>query len=240
MEEFKDRIGGIEECTLLDYPNRIAAILFYKGCNLRCPYCYNVPLVTEVKPVSYLAKDVVNFLLSRKGKLEGIVFSGGECTIWGDKLIDDIEFVKGLHYLVKVDTNGTNPEIIKTLLKKHLLDYVAMDVKCDKKNADKFGFGEKYDLAMETLQILIKSGINFETRTTIHPDVLNEEDISNMLKELSDAGIKNRHYLQFYFPTPETVDKTLNNTPRKIDVSKIDFHGINVVFRNQDQNDKRI
>lgn len=240
MEEFSHRIGGIEECTLLDYPNRVAAILFYKGCNLRCPYCYNVPLVTEIKETSYLAQDVINFLMSRKGKLEGIVFSGGECTVWGEKLIDDIRFVRSLHYLVKVDTNGTNPDIIKKLVNNKWVDYIAMDVKCDKKNSDKFGFGAKYDLSMETLQFLIQSGIQFETRTTIHPDVMNEEEISNMMKELSDIGLKGRHYLQYYFQTDNTVDKKLNHSPRKIDASKIDMHGINVVFRNQEQNDRRI
>ena len=224
----------------MDYPNRIAAILFYKGCNLRCPYCYNVPLVTDVRDHSYLAKDVVDFLLKRKGKLEGIVFSGGECTIWGDKLVEDIDFVKSLHYLVKVDTNGTNPEVIKTLLQKNLLDYVAMDVKCDRKNSKKFGFLGGYDFAMETLQLLIESKIKFETRTTIHPDIMNEEDISNMLGELVEKGLKGRHYLQYYFQTDETVDKNLNHSPRRIDASKIDSHGLELVFRNQEQNDRRV
>lgn len=240
MKEFRNRIGGIEECTLLDYPNRIAAILFYKGCNLRCPYCYNVPLVTDIQDYSYPAKDVVDFLLRRKGKLEGMVFSGGECTIWGDKLIDDIKFTKDLQYLVKVDTNGTNPDVIKTLLQNNLLDYVALDVKCDKNNANKFGFAERFDKMIETLQLLIGSGIKFETRTTIHPDVLNEEDISNMLGELVEYGLKGRHYLQYYFSTDETVDENLNHSPRKINPDKIDSHGLEIIFRNKDQNDKRI
>ena len=170
---FEGRVGGVEKMTLLDFPNRISAILFYNHCNLRCGYCYNPSLVCFEKgiaPITIASKEIIDFLNLRKDVLDGIVFSGGECTVWGDKLEADIQYTKGLGYLIKIDTNGQNPAIIQHFIEEGLLDYVALDIKCPKRLEDRFR--AKMDLSYKTLQILMNSGISFETRTTIHPDIL--------------------------------------------------------------------
>lgn len=236
---FEGRVGGIEKMTMLDYPNKIAAILFYNHCNLRCPYCYNPSLVCFEKGIapSYIARDeIINFLYLRKGVLDGIVFSGGECTVWGEKLKDDIKFVKSLGYLVKLDTNGQNPAIIQTFVNENLVDYVALDIKCPKCQETKFK--AKMEMSYKTLSILLNSGVAFETRTTIHPDITNEDDLSELLGELKEAGLNQEHYIQYFFEGTDTID-TVNQHPRYFDLSKVDKRGINVVERNAISNEKR-
>lgn len=236
-ELFDGRVGGIEKMTLLDYPNRISAILFYNGCNLRCPYCYNPTLVYPNRNQELLtSKEVLDFLYLRKGVLDGIVFSGGECSIWGNKLKEDIKFTKSLGYLIKVDTNGQNPEIIKSFLDDNLLDYVALDIKCPKKLGERFK--ANMDLTYKTLNFLRESGIDFETRTTIHPDITNEEEISELLEELSEFGLNQNHYIQYFFEGVETL-KPVKPHPRYFDLNKVDKHGIEVVERNSLDNEKR-
>ena len=114
-ELFKNRIAGIEEMTLLDYEGHLSCILFYNGCNLRCPYCYNGDLACG-KAKNMDGNEIISFLINRVGKLDSVVFSGGECTIHGENLKNDIYFVKDLGYNVKVDTNGSNPELVKDLI----------------------------------------------------------------------------------------------------------------------------
>ena len=236
---FEGRVGGIEKMTMLDYPNRIAAILFYNHCNLRCPYCYNPSLVCFEKNIapSYIAREeIIDFLYLRKGVLDGIVFSGGECTVWGNKLRDDIKFVKSLGYLVKIDTNGQNPAIIQSFLEANLLDYVALDIKCSKRQ--EATFRAKMDLTYKTLSELLEAGVRFETRTTIHPDITNEEDLSELLGELKEAGLAQDHYIQYFFEGTDTIEP-VNQHPRYFDLSKVDTHGIKVIERNSVSNDKR-
>lgn len=238
-ELFDGRVGGVEKMTLLDFPNRISAILFYNHCNLKCPYCYNPSLVCFEKGVAppFIAREeIINFLNIRKGVLDGIVFSGGECTVWGDKLEADIQYTKGLGYLIKIDTNGQNPVIIQHFIKEGLLDYVALDIKCPKRLEGRFR--AKMDLSYKTLQILIESGIKFETRTTIHPDITNEDDISEMMGELSELGLKQAHYLQYFFEGTDTIEP-VSQHPRFFDLSKVDNHGIPVIERNTTSNNKR-
>ena len=122
MNLFENRIGGIEPFTLIDFPDKIAGILFYTNCNLHCPYCYNVELVKNIC-TKLNSNDVLNFIKKRKNKLDGFVFSGGECTIHGNNLINDIIFVKNAGFDIKVDTNGTNPDVIQKLLNLNPLLY---------------------------------------------------------------------------------------------------------------------
>lgn len=236
---FEGRVGGVEKMTMLDYPNKIAAILFYNHCNLRCPYCYNPSLVCFEKgltPNVLSSKEIIDFLYLRKGVLDGIVFSGGECTVWKEKLRDDIEFVKSLGYLVKIDTNGQNPEIIKSFLDEGLLDYVALDIKCPKKLEEKFK--AKMDLSYKTLSELLKSGIQFETRTTIHPDIINENELSEILGNLKDVGLNQDHFIQYFFDGTDTIEP-VEQHPRYFDLNKVEKHGLRVVERNAMANEKR-
>lgn len=235
---FKNRIAGIETLTLADYPGKVAAILFYTGCNIRCGYCYNALVVKN--QLNLLDSDyIIDFLQRRQGKLDAIVFSGGECTIHGDKLIEDIEYVKSLGYAVKVDTNGTNPKLIEKLIEKNLVDYIALDYKCPEEKYSSFGFTEvSYKNFTNTLGQLIRISFPFEVRTTIHPELISEENINNMQKVLSEYGYCGNYYLQFFFrQSVEILDKSLSMNPRYFDIDKIEkIENIMVQYRNSEDN----
>lgn len=234
---FEGRVGGIEKMTLLDYPNRISAIIFYNGCNLSCCYCYNPSLVCpNGKPEILPAKEIVDFLCLRKGVLDGIVFSGGECTIWGDKLEEDLRFTKSLGYLIKIDTNGQNPGIIRHFIEEKLVDYVALDIKCPKRLETRFK--ANMDLSYQTMNILQETGTKFETRTTIHPDITNEDDISEMMGELVEHGLNQVHYFQYFFEGTDTIEP-VNQHPRYFDLNKVDSHRLVIAERNKIANEKR-
>lgn len=231
----------MEKLTLLDFPNHLSAILFYNGCNLRCPYCYNPSLVkNEIGVID--SEEIISFLKNRQGKLDGIVFSGGECTIWGSKLLDDIKAVKEMRYKVKLDTNGINCQFVIDAINEGLIDYVALDIKVARTGTSFFKFVNNPDKLANPwilLQWLITmKKIPFETRTTIHPDVTNEQDISLLLADLKNVGLNQKHYFQFFFETGETLGN-VSQTPRYFDMSKVDAHGIEVELRNKESNERR-
>lgn len=231
---FENRISGIEPFSMLDFGDKLCGIFFYNNCNMRCPYCYNSTLAKgAAKNLS--SEEVIEFLKNRHGKLDGIVFSGGECTIWGPKLIDDIYYVYNMGYKIKVDTNGSSPFIIKALLEKKLIDYVALDFKCPEYKADMFmKYLKFYYNFKETFKILQESGIPFETRTTVHTDIINEDDINAILKQLEEWGYQGTHYIQFFFPAEETLGN-VNPVMRHFDISKIKS-SIKVEYRNIEGN----
>ena len=118
---FEKRVTGIEPFSMLDFGENLCGILFYNGCTFKCPYCYNKSSAlgtAETLP----AGEVITFLNERRGKLDGIVFSGGECTVWGHRLINDIYYTRQLGYKIKIDTNGTSPYIIRYLIENHGAD----------------------------------------------------------------------------------------------------------------------
>ena len=123
-------IGGVQKTTLIDFPGKIAAIVFTHGCNFRCGYCHNPSLLLNKEKVvnNYTTKDFFSFLQTRIGKLDGVVITGGEPTLQSG-LYDFIKEIKQMGFAVKLDTNGTNPDVIEKLLNDNLLDYIAMDIK---------------------------------------------------------------------------------------------------------------
>ena len=124
-------IAGLQKTTLIDYPGKIACVVFLAGCNFRCPWCYSSELVLPLKIVKQpriSEKEFFDFLRQRQGLLEGVVICGGEPTI-NKELPQFIEKIKNLGYSVKLDTNGSNPEMLKDLVNAKLIDYVAMDIK---------------------------------------------------------------------------------------------------------------
>lgn len=170
-------VGGIQKLSLVDFPGHVAAALFTVGCNMRCGYCHNPELVLpERLAPSIPIDDIMLFLKSRIGRLDGVVVSGGEPTIHDD-LPELIRRIKGLGYAVKLDSNGTRPEMIHQLVDDRLIDFVAMDIK---------GPLEKYqtiaarpiDLkaVQETIRLLIESGVGHEFRTTIVREQLEPND----------------------------------------------------------------
>lgn len=161
-------VCGFQKLTLLDFPGRVAATVFTGGCNLRCPFCHNATLVTDTKETPILATDeVLAHLKKRQGILDGVCVTGGEPTLQVD-LPDFLRRLKEMGYAVKLDTNGTSPEVLRRLIAEHLVDYVAMDIKnCREKygiTAGKIPF----DLSPieESVKLLMSGSIPYEFRTT--------------------------------------------------------------------------
>jgi len=216
-------IGGLQKLTLIDYPGKLAATIFLAGCNFRCPWCYSSELVLPEKIVrqpKISEKELFNFLKERRGLLEGIVLCGGEPTI-NKGLLNFTKKIKKLGYAVKLDTNGSNPKMLKKLINNNLIDYVAMDVKLPKEKypeifkvkvhpvksskagASKKQFnGIKIKDIEESIKILKNNKIDYEFRTTVIPTVLKKEDIIKIAKWIKGAP---KYYLQNFRPE-KTVD----------------------------------
>ncbi|MEI6529474.1 MAG: anaerobic ribonucleoside-triphosphate reductase activating protein [Candidatus Falkowbacteria bacterium] len=207
-------IGGLEKLTLLDYPDHLAAIIFTQGCNFRCHFCYNPMLVLpqmggdeknkKEKGFSPLStEDLFLFLKERFGRLEGVVITGGEPTLHPD-LPEFIKRIKDMGYLVKLDTNGTNPEMLIELIKAKLIDYIAMDLKAplDKYEAT-VSVKLDWDNIKKSVKIIMSSDLPYEFRTTVVPGLLEKEDFAKM-GELIKGGAK--WYLQNFKSDTELVD----------------------------------
>ncbi|MDD5750660.1 MAG: anaerobic ribonucleoside-triphosphate reductase activating protein, partial [Candidatus Pacebacteria bacterium] len=167
-------IGGLQKITLIDYPGQLACVVFLVGCNFRCPFCYSSELVLPEKIARQPRmpeKDFFDFLKQRQGQLDGVVICGGEPTI-NQRLADFCSRIKKLGYKIKLDTNGSNPAVIADLLKKKLLDYVAMDIKAPReKYPQTIGFegvSSSYllDNIQKSVDLLKKGSVDYEFRTT--------------------------------------------------------------------------
>ena len=199
------QIGGLQKLTLIDYPGRLAATVFLCGCNFRCPWCYSSELVLPEKiknQPKISEKEFFDFLKERKTLLEGLVLCGGEPT-YHKELPDLIKKIKKLGFLVKLDTNGSNPKMIKKLIDNKLIDYVAMDVKLPKERYPKiYGKRVKIKNIEESIKILKNEKIDSEFRTTVVPTILKKEDILKIARWISPAK---KYYLQNFRPE-KTVD----------------------------------
>jgi len=199
------KIGGIQKTTLIDYPGKLACTVFLSGCNFRCPWCYSRELVIpdEIqKHPETSQKEVFDFLEKRKGLLEGVVICGGEPTI-NKNLPQFIKKIKDLGFSVKLDTNGSNPKMLKQLIDQELIDYVAMDVKVPKQEYSKIFEAKISPEDIEkSINILKRGKVNYEFRTTVVPEVLEKEDIIKIAKWIKGA---NKYYLQKFRPQ-KTID----------------------------------
>lgn len=232
---FEKRIAGIEPFSMLDFGENICGILFYNGCQYHCPYCYNAELVRGAAK-TLPAEEVTTFLNERRGKLDGIVFSGGECTAHAHRFINDVCYTRNRGYKIKIDTNGSSPYIIKYLIENKLIDYVALDFKCPEEKLSLFMPSSKYFYNFkETYKILQESGIPFEVRTTVHTDILDEADILSIIRTLEDWNYKGTYFIQFFFPT-ETTLGNVRKEMRRFDTEKIKSNSIKVEYRNQEGN----
>jgi pyruvate formate lyase activating enzyme len=198
-------VGGLQKVTLIDYPGRIAATVFLIGCNFRCPFCYSGELVLpgRIKNQPRIPeKEFFDFLNGRKELLEGVVICGGEPTVHKE-LPEFCKRIKALGFLVKLDTNGSNPEMLKKLIAEKLIDYVAMDLKAPKEKYSQAA-GVEVDIRkiQKSIDILKKGKVDYEFRTTVVPQVHTKEDIIEMAKWLSPAR---KYYLQ-NFRAEKTID----------------------------------
>lgn len=195
-------IYDITTFTHLDYPNHLACIVWFCGCNMRCDYCYNKDIVFTKNGVNSY-DDVLTFLKSRKNLLDGVVLSGGEASSYD--LREFCQEIKKLGFKIKLDTNGTNFLHVKELLELNLLDFVALDYKAPKSKFTQITHSNRYDDFLKTLDLLINGSVDFEVRTTIHSDLLNVEDINEIIKELKERGYDKGYYLQEFLDTGSNI-----------------------------------
>ena len=195
-------IKGIQKLSLIDYPGKVVCTLFTFGCNFRCPYCHNPELVTDDGTPPIPEEDLFRFLVERKGFLDGVCITGGEPTLHSDLPIF-IKRIKNLGYSVKLDTNGTNPEMLGVLVREKLVDYIAMDVKAPLEKYESVA-RVKVDLdkVAESVDI-VKAFPEHEFRTTVVPELLAREDILAIAEWLKGAK---RFFIQQFKPT-KTLDK---------------------------------
>ena len=175
-------IGGLHKNSLIDYPGKISCVIFLSGCNFDCPYCHN-PELAKGRSLSpgYLSEDLIfDFLGSRKGFLDGVVISGGEPTLQKG-LISFCEKIRLIGYPVKLDTNGSRPEVIKKLIDEDLVNYIAMDIKTDPSHyAPLIKDNSSTDDIFLSVRIIKESNIDYEFRTTCIKSLVNKNTIENM------------------------------------------------------------
>ena len=225
-------IYGLEKSSLLDYPGKIASVIFLAGCNFRCEFCHNSELVLPeliAKQPTISEKKLFDFLKTRTKLLDGIVITGGEPTIHKDLPIF-LKKIKKLGFLVKLDTNGTNPAILESLIKERLIDYIAMDIKapcvvgsdppqaCGGSNPttqitkyEKItGVKVDIDKVKQSIEIIKNSEIEHEFRTTVIPTFHTKEDIIAIAEYVQPSVL----YIQnFENPTNKIIDKNLKEDP---------------------------
>ncbi len=222
----KKIVYNITPFTTVDYKDHLSCIVWFNSCNMRCKYCYN-PDIVNSKSGLYTIEDLFVFLNKRMGLLDGVVLSGGEATL--HDLNDVCQRIKKLAYKIKLDTNGSNPNMLKTLLEQELLDFVAIDFKSTKDKFYNITKSNYYNNFLESLQLLEKSGIEYEVRTTLHEDLLDEEDINEMQTVLIENGYHQNYYIQNFLETENLSN--LKSSKKLFDKSKL-LTDLNIVWRN--------
>lgn len=184
-------IGGFQPVTLLDYPQKVAAIVFTLGCNMRCPFCYNYKLVLPEyfsREKHFKEEQILSFLKERQKYLDGLVITGGEPTIQND-LSRFLSNVKSLGYSIKLDTNGLLPEILDDLISKKLIDYIAMDVKGPLNNYSKYCDNDGVANIKKSIAIVMNSNLPYEFRTTFVKGLHSLEDIVSIGEAIKGAKL---------------------------------------------------
>ncbi len=208
-------IGGVQKSSLIDFPHKIAAIVFTQGCNFSCGYCHNTELIDFSLKSHFGYNEFFDFLNTRKGKLDGVVITGGEPTLQSS-LRDFIIRIKELGFEVKLDTNGTNPNILEKLISENLLDYIAMDIKAPWEKYSKIINNCHSELVSESqllenlqksVELIMSSSVDYEFRTTVVKSQLSFEDFEKIGEQINGAK---RYYLQKFVPS-KILDKSLEN-----------------------------
>ena len=200
------KIGGVQKFSLLDYPDKISAIIFTSGCNFRCGYCHNPELFSSNS--EWNEERTLEFLKTRQGKLDGVVITGGEPTIHKG-LPEFIKKIKALNFLVKLDTNGTNPQMLKDLVQSNLIDYTAMDIKAPLSKYKMITGVEPIGVE-ESIRLLLKGKVPYEFRTTALSSQLLIKDFEEIGKLISGAD---RYFIQKFVPS-KILDNNLLSDKR--------------------------
>jgi len=199
-------ISGLQKLSLVDYEGKTACTIFTSGCNFACPFCHNSSLVyNQAEHID--TEEVINFLEKRKGLLDGVCVSGGEPTLQYD-LYEFISKIKSMGYLVKLDTNGTNCELLEKLINDKLIDYVAMDIK---NSLEKYNLTTNCKTNIENIKksinFIMTSGIDYEFRTTLIKEFHNKNDIENISSLIANAK---RYYLQKFVDNDNCITSGLS------------------------------
>ena len=197
-------IKGLQKTTLVDYPNKVACTIFLPRCNFRCGFCHNKDLVLNPDSLPTISEEeLLNFLKEKKKWLDGICVTGGE-PLLHKELLDFLPKVKELNYLVKIDTNGTNPNLLKQLIDKKLVDFIAMDLKNSLEKYDETTASKvNIDEIKESVDIIKNSGIDYEFRTTVVPGLHKKEDIKKIGEWLKGSK---KFAIQNFKPAKEVID----------------------------------
>jgi len=200
------RIGGFKKSTLIDYPGKIACIIFTQGCVFRCHYCHNPELVCPKLFQKVIPEqEILDFLKTRQGKLDGVVISGGEPTLHRD-LPEFIDKIKRMGFAIKLDTSGYFPDVVARLINLKLLDYIAMDIKAPlNKYKEIVQVNINSERIKRSIDIVMNSGLPYEFRTTILKRYHKEKDIVKIVKYIKGAT---NYHLQKFVPN-KILDKEL-------------------------------
>lgn len=215
------RLGGYQKLTLIDYPGVIATTVFTVGCSFRCGFCHNPELVikSQFPALNKLEEEFFEHLAKRVGKLEGVCITGGEPTIQPD-IVEFIRKIKEMGFLVKLDSNGTRPDVLRKVIKEKLVDFIAMDIKSSPENYDKaVGLKADIDRIKLSVEMIMSSGLPYEFRTTVVPGIHSEEDFVRIAKWIKGAK---SYYLQEYREM-RTLDPEMSEITKgkKLDLKKI-------------------
>lgn len=196
MNEFLP-VYDLTPFTMLDFPDRVACIVWFSGCNMRCLYCHN-PEIVKGKSGKLKVPDILSFLEDRRGLLDGVVLSGGEATLY-EGIIPFARAVRKMGFAVKLDTNGTRPAIVRQMLDEGLLNYIALDYKAPPGKFKAVTGIAEWAAFEETLRLVCRERfVPVEIRTTVHAGLLNERDISEIVADLDNRGYHGAYYVQNY------------------------------------------
>jgi len=233
------KIGGLQKLTMVDYPGKIAATVFLTGCNFKCGFCHNFDIVDPdivSGRVPLPESEFFDFLDSKIGLIDGICITGGEPTINSD-LMDFIKKIKDKGFLIKLDTNGSNPEMLEKLLKDKLLDFVAMDVKTSPEKYEETIIGKIHPVksrvagsrhggifnrVKKSVDIIKNSGIDYEFRTTVVPGIIEKGDIEKIGQWLQGS----KKFALQQFRNHKVLDKTFEKIQPYPDETLKEFKNI--------------
>ncbi len=206
-------IKGFQKLTLLDYPGKTACTVFTGGCNYRCPFCHNAGLVTKLDTEIISESEVLSHLMKRQGILDGVAISGGEPLLQGD-IEEFLQKIKELGYSIKLDTNGSFPDKLKSIIDKGLCDYVAMDIKNSKERYNETIGIDKFDISLmeKSVEILRDSNVDFEFRTTVTKNFHTMEDIEKIGEWIK--GVE-KYYLQNFVDSGNLIDSNVEGVSKE-------------------------
>jgi pyruvate formate lyase activating enzyme len=195
-------IKGLQKLTLLDYPSKTACTVFTAGCNFRCPFCQNSSLVLGQNDADeYTEEQILSFLKKRQGLLDGVCITGGEPTLYAD-LPEFISKIKSLEFCVKLDTNATNPDMLKRLIEEKLIDYAAIDIKNSPEKYELTAGADALDTVGQSVEYLLGSDFDYEFRTTVVCPLHTPADLDEIGRWIKGC---NKYFLQQYRDSGEII-----------------------------------